>query len=181
MRQANRDSAPSLLAGDSEHHHGCWARTLAARRNQRTDGLLTGAGVARLLKVGETTIGRWRKSGRLPKPVKVERGTNLWEPEQVSVSPEPFDFPCHVSGFTRFPRLRPDSCLHAIESRVAARQPKCQRANQFSSMLRIRPIGQIVGAKIVGCEDGVACFKIRIAECGELSWATFAVCQPSWL
>lgn len=70
--------------GIPKHHHKCWARTLAARRNRRTDGLLTGAGVARLLKVGETTIGRWRKSGKLPKPVKVERGTNLWERAQVA-------------------------------------------------------------------------------------------------
>ena len=37
-------------------YRGCWARVLAARWNQRTDGLLTGAGVARLLKVGETTL-----------------------------------------------------------------------------------------------------------------------------
>jgi hypothetical protein len=70
--------------GVPEHHHKCWARTLAARRNQRNDGLLTGAGVARLLKVGDSTIGRWRKSGKLPEPVKRERGTNLWEPSQIA-------------------------------------------------------------------------------------------------
>ena len=69
--------------GIPKHHHKCWAGSLAARRNQRTDGLLTGAGVARLLKVGETTIGRWRKSGRLAKPVKVERGTSLRHPSQM--------------------------------------------------------------------------------------------------
>ena len=64
-----------------KHHHKCRARTLAARRNRRTDGPLSGAGVARLLKVGDSTLGRWRKSGRLPKPVKVEWVTNRWNPE----------------------------------------------------------------------------------------------------
>ena len=59
--------------GTLAHHHKCWAGTLAARRNRRTDGLLTGAAVARMPGVGDTRIERGRTSGKLLEPVKRER------------------------------------------------------------------------------------------------------------
>ena len=52
-------------------------------RNHRDDGLLTGAALARKFGVGDSTIGRWKRSGKLPKPLKHERGTDLWHPDQL--------------------------------------------------------------------------------------------------
>ncbi|HEX8323448.1 MAG TPA: recombinase family protein [Tepidisphaeraceae bacterium] len=69
--------------GIPKHHGKCWTRELARRRNHRDDGLLTGAALARLFGVGDSTICRWRQSGKLPKPLKGDRGTWLWSREQV--------------------------------------------------------------------------------------------------
>lgn len=44
---------------------------------------MRGAAIARLPGVGESTIGRWRKSRRLPEPVKRERVTHLWHASQL--------------------------------------------------------------------------------------------------
>ena len=41
-----------------------------------------GYGDCRMTGVGDTTVGRWRQSGKLPEPVKRERGTNRRDPSQ---------------------------------------------------------------------------------------------------
>ena len=73
-----------LWTGIPKHHPKCWTRELARRRNHRDDGLLTGAAVGRLLGVGDSTITRWRQSGKLPTPLKGDRGTWLWDRSQVA-------------------------------------------------------------------------------------------------
>jgi len=86
--RAGRQTGPAgsgRSPGTTEHHHKCWVGTLAAKRNRRTDGLLPRVvAVTRIAGVGDTTMGRWRKSGKLPEPVKQERGSNLWHPSQVA-------------------------------------------------------------------------------------------------
>lgn len=68
--------------GLPRRHQSCHSKEMMRLRNHRDDGLLTGAALARKLGVGDSTIGRWKRSGRLPKPFKQERGTDLWHLDQ---------------------------------------------------------------------------------------------------
>jgi DNA invertase Pin-like site-specific DNA recombinase len=72
--------------GKPRRHRSCHSRELARLRNHRDDGMLSGADLARKFGVGESTIGRWEKSGRLPPPDLRERGCKLWKPEQITES-----------------------------------------------------------------------------------------------
>jgi site-specific DNA recombinase len=70
--------------GFPRRHRSCHSRELMRLRNHRKDGLLSQADLARRFKVGDSTIGRWVASGKLPPPDKKERGTKLWKPGTVA-------------------------------------------------------------------------------------------------
>jgi len=60
-------------------HPRCWARKWGLKRGVQSDGMISGAELARQLRIGRTTLGRWIVTGKVRPPDKSERGILLWQ------------------------------------------------------------------------------------------------------
>lgn len=64
--------------GLPEFRSECRHNGMGRKRKQIAEGYYTGEDVAKLLKIGRTTVGRWVKSGRLPKALRSISGMLLF-------------------------------------------------------------------------------------------------------
>jgi predicted DNA-binding transcriptional regulator AlpA len=70
------------------------------RRAALAKGYYTGAQVAKLFGIGRTTVNRWIKSGKLPKPAETRAGMllfNIREIDQIRAAQGTADLPTHRS------------------------------------------------------------------------------------
>jgi hypothetical protein len=65
--------------GIPRYHHGCCMRDVLQRRMAPAQGFYTGQQAADRLGIGRTTLNRWLRQGKVPKPAKVLRTMLLFE------------------------------------------------------------------------------------------------------
>ena len=65
--------------GVPDFHADCRHKGMQRRRQQLAEGYYTGKQVAEVLGIGRTTLNRWVKAGKLPKPVKSISGMLLFD------------------------------------------------------------------------------------------------------
>jgi excisionase family DNA binding protein len=69
--------------GIPRYHHGCCLRDVLKARMAPAEGYYTGEQAARRLGIGRTTLNRWLKKGKAPRPAKVLRNMLLFERKAI--------------------------------------------------------------------------------------------------